>query len=318
MVWLSDSLEYLCAENMSGLTTLCKSYTYTDVEAEGYNTPLQTFSFPKLKVVILRELPRLERWTESSAGESNSLVMLPVLEELQIRKCPTLGSFPGSPLLKKLTIVECQSLPISSLAHLMKLSEFEYDGTGFVPTSMPLCCWPSLVILKLSSIENMMVELWESFSFVEELFISEWNKLVRWPVEELRSLARLRSLHIYNCENLGSSSSEEETLPLPHLERICIVNCDSLIKIPKLPASLRVLVICACEGLKALADGMDGLTSLERLIVLDCPGIEEFPQGLLQRLPALKSLRVSGCPNLEKRCREGGEYFHLLSSLSRK
>lgn len=61
-----------------------------------------------------------------------------------------------------------------------------------------------------------------------------------------------------------------------------------------------------------LADGMDGLTSLEQLMIEECPGIEEFPEGLLQRLKYL--YRVL-CPDLEKRYRQGGEYFHLLSSI---
>jgi len=60
---------------------------------------------------------------------------------------------------------------------------------------------------------------------------------------------------------------------------------------------------------------MDGLTSLERLMIHSCPGINKFPQGLLQQLPALKSLKIDGCPDLQRRCREGGEYFDLVSSI---
>ena len=72
------------------------------------------------------------------------------------------------------------------------------------------------------------------------------------------------------------------------------------------------------NALKALPDGTDGLTSLERLEIGDCPGIERFPQGLLQRLPALKHLSIPGCPDLQRRCREGGEYFHLVASIAVK
>ena len=72
------------------------------------------------------------------------------------------------------------------------------------------------------------------------------------------------------------------------------------------------------NALKALPDGMDGLTSLERLRIVACPGIERFPQGLLQRLPALKRLSIIDCPDLQRRCREGGEHFNLVASIPNK
>jgi hypothetical protein len=63
---------------------------------------------------------------------------------------------------------------------------------------------------------------------------------------------------------------------------------------------------------------MDGLASLECLTFVECPRIDKFPEGLLQRLPALKRLTIQGCPDLERRCREGGEYFHLVASIAVK
>ncbi|TVU04735.1 hypothetical protein EJB05_47867, partial [Eragrostis curvula] len=62
----------------------------------------------------------------------------------------------------------------------------------------------------------------------------------------------------------------------------------------------------------------DGLTSLEWLTIGDCPGIEEFPPDLQQRLPDLKYLGIEGCPDLLRRCGEGGEYFNLISSIPDK
>jgi hypothetical protein len=112
-----------------------------------------------------------------------------------------------------------------------------------------------------------------------------------------------------------------------------------LLEIPKLPASLeemkisygislvalpsnlgnlaklRMLGMWGCDGLRELPDGMDGLTSLERLSISGCPGIEKFPQGLLRRLSALKYLCIHGCPGLQRCCRNGGDYFDLVSSI---
>lgn len=60
------------------------------------------------------------------------------------------------------------------------------------------------------------------------------------------------------------------------------------------------------NALKALPDGMHGLTSLRELTIRCCPAMKEFPHGLLEKLPALKSLSIMDCPELE-----GGNYFHL-------
>jgi len=138
-------------------------------------------------------------------------------------------------------------------------------------------------------------------------------------VEELRCLPRLRHLYVWRCSRLegkGSSLEEEDILTLPQLETLQISSCDSLLQIPKLPASLerieiwfngslealpsnlgglsklKGLFVQRCGALKALPDGMDGLTSLEQLDINCCPGIEKFPHGLLQRLPALYSLCI--------------------------
>ncbi|KAK8450620.1 hypothetical protein SEVIR_6G060101v4 [Setaria viridis] len=46
--------------------------------------------------------------------------------------------------------------------------------------------------------------------------------------------------------------------------------------------------------------------------------IDKFPQDLLQKLPALEYLCIDGCPDLPRRCRQGGEYFDLVSTIQNK
>ncbi|KAM0913313.1 hypothetical protein ACQ4PT_012255 [Festuca glaucescens] len=159
---------------------------------------------------------------------------------------------------------------------------------------------------------------------------------------EFQSLVRLSFLHISLCTNQeGRGSSSEETLPLPHLEKLHICRCRSLLELPKLPASLEELKISQCKNLvalpsnlgdltkltviyvdrcydlKALPDGMNHLASLERLQIQG-PGGEKFQLGPVQWSPAIRSLMITGCPELQRRCREGGEYFHLVSSIAIK
>jgi hypothetical protein len=282
---------------MGSLTTLCKS---TEVEAEGYNRQL----FPKLKEVILNVLPSLERWMENSAGQPDSLLMFPMLQELEIRSCPKLASIPGSPVLKKLKIGQCCSFSICALAHLTALSELESDETCIVPTSMPLGSCPSLVKLKLrSSLEDREnksqgqrslqivrslrscdptcfiptsglpkshLRLWECFDFVEELVIFSCLELFCWPVEELRTLVCLRTLEISMCDYLEGNGSSSESLLLPHLEKLRIYQCESLLEIPKLHAPLEYLAIIGCQNLVALPSNLGDLAKLRDLYLVCC------------------------------------------------
>lgn len=371
-MWLLFSLEYLLLSDMFNLTTLCKEI---GVEAEGYNIHQQIF--PKLKYIELMGLPNLERWAENTAGEANSLVILPELKILRIHYCQKLSCVPDCPVLKELEISGCPSLALSSLAHLTTLSKLSYDAEDFAHVSMPLSSWPFLVNLYVrlrgetmatlevetnqgplenlrtvvlsglcyfaaaSGVHKMHLGLWGCFAFVENLRIEECSDLVHWPTEELRSLIHLRSLSIGSCGNLeGKVSSSEEIMLLSHLEKFHITDCKSLLEIPMiLPASLKelefsdcprlvtlpssignlamlkALKLNCCDGLKELPYWMDGLTSLEQMDIWGCPQIEKLPQGLLHQLPTLESLTVAGCPGLEDRCREGGEYFDLVSSI---
>lgn len=52
------------------------------------------------------------------------------------------------------------------------------------------------------------------------------------------------------------------------------------------------------DMLEMLPDGMNGFTALEELEIFNCLPIEKFPEGLVRRLPALKSLIIRDCPFL--------------------
>jgi hypothetical protein len=361
LVWLSTSLENLFLYDMGSLTTLCNSL---HMEGEGYSTPVQIF--PMLKEMTLHKLPNLEVWVETSLTDPNRLVLFLVLELLKMKDCPKLVSIPDSPVLKDLNITNCCSLPVSSLAHLTALCDLQCDGEGTMSTNMPLGFWPCLVSLTVWSLANMMMlppedqktrknaetlrvlklcgpncfittvglsksqlRLWKCFASVEELWLQQCSNLVRWPMEEFQSLVRLSFLHISLCTNLeGRGSSSEETLPLPHLEKLHICRCRSLPELPKLPASLEELKISQCKNLvalpsnlgdltkltvlyvdrcydlKALPDGMNHLASLEQLQIQG-PGGEKFQLGPVQWPPAIRSLMITGCPELQRRCRGG-------------
>ena len=57
------------------------------------------------------------------------------------------------------------------------------------------------------------------------------------------------------------------------------------------------------------------LTSLEELLIWDCPGIKSLPEGI-KGLTSLRKLVVWDCPDLHRRCkRRKGEDWHLISHI---
>ncbi|KAF8783994.1 hypothetical protein HU200_000090 [Digitaria exilis] len=329
IIWLSSSLEKLSLNFVASLTTLCKN---VEVEAAGYNISPQIF--PQLRIMELVGLPDLERWAENSEAEPISQVMFPQLQKLAINDCPKLANLPRSPVLTHLDFSRWSAsnpavIPLGSLPSLVHL------GVGalvelLIPaedqqSQRPLENLRSLNVSSddfFSTIFNsskLQPVLRDRLAFLEVLGIYSCNNIVSWPVEELQCLPRLINLDIFMCDKLeGMGSSLEEILPLPRLKSLRIESCGCLLEIPRLPASLEKMVIWGCKSLVVLPDAMDGLTSLEYLSIRWCPRIEEFPHGLVNRLPALKYLQILGCPELQRRCREGGEYFDSVSSIRKK
>ncbi|TKW11552.1 hypothetical protein SEVIR_6G239500v4 [Setaria viridis] len=337
IVWLSSSLEHLSLRRMKSLTTLCKNI---DVEGEADNTSLQIFL--KLKRMELIDLPELDRWAENSAGEILSSMTFPRLEKLEIENCDKLASLPKLPVLTYLNLSGREgnnstgaliSMPLGSLPSLIHL-QISYVLVDVVmppdgeesQSQRPLDTLRYLelagddVFITIFNKSKLQLGLRDCLVSVEEFAINSCPNIVRWPVEELRYFPRLRSLYIWGCSKLDGILPLLPKFPAS-LEEISIYNNTSLVALPSNLGDLtklRRLSVWCCDALKALPDGMDGLTSLEHLGIEDCPGIEKFPQGLLQRLPALKNLNIWGCPDLQRRCREGGEYFDLIASIPHK
>ena len=97
--------------------------------------------------MTLINLPNLERLIE----EPHSLEMFPQLENLIVYGCRKLAG-----------LLEAQLLTHLNCGVSNYVIDPESDcSEGFVPTSMPLAAWPSLVSLKVGSFVNVDVPLQE-------------------------------------------------------------------------------------------------------------------------------------------------------------
>ncbi|XP_038979027.1 putative disease resistance protein RGA4 [Phoenix dactylifera] len=247
-------------------------------------------------------------------------------------------SFPQAsiPSLKHMNSLEY--LSIIGGEELRPLLEREDETRGFSSTLQSLglgnCNW-----LFSRQLLSSPLEIWTNLTSLRYLTISNCDALEFWPEEELRGLISLKMLDVSRCRNLtGPSSTSVEQGLAPHLELVRIDDCENLMELLKLSASLKSLEIWSCPNMKALTDqlghlpaledlefldcpsltswseGMEGFTALRSLIIKNCPLLTTLPRALQQRIPSLDSLVIKGCPDLERRCKRG-EYRDLVSRL---
>ncbi|KAH7677293.1 P-loop containing nucleoside triphosphate hydrolase protein [Dioscorea alata] len=311
--------------------------------------------FPTLRYLCLSRMDNLEGWCVEEDREIAS-PLFPCLEEMFINDCPKLTTMPQQlPILKTLDIAD--SYKKAQIAIMFKEKGFFKHLISLKSLSLERCEELVLLLEDeeetrsfTSSLSSLSIDACGQFSLsavlrnltsLTDLDMIDLKELVSWPDEMFRGLESIRSLNIRSCKNLTGASSQGDC-GLPFLENLQVYNCDALIELPKCPASLKSLSVWNCPSIKSLCsdmghltslsqlrlsecpkleslpEGMQGLTSLEMLFIEDCPALKSFPEGLQQRLPTLKWLKISGCPKLEIRCSPGGDYFHLVSSISKK
>ncbi|RCV09762.1 hypothetical protein SETIT_2G055400v2 [Setaria italica] len=190
-----------------------------------------------------------------------------------------------------------------------------------------VCCrsaFPSLRKLDLSDLsalerwgqpkelqEKSALALWTCFAQLVDLKILDCDALVYWPQNVFQVLVCLRSLVIYRCSQLiGRTQAFDEQSALapqrngilPCLESLEIENCESLVEVPILPASLKTLCIfvavvriSGCDNLQSLSGQQ--LDAVQELRIDSCSRLESL-EPCLGDLRLLEELKLYGCRRL--------------------
>uniref|UniRef100_A0A2N9IAG5 NB-ARC domain-containing protein n=1 Tax=Fagus sylvatica TaxID=28930 RepID=A0A2N9IAG5_FAGSY len=144
----------------------------------------------------------------------------------------------------------------------------------------------------------------------------------------MRYLTSLEKLEISGCDEfdpLSDVGAEDDGMEWRHLNCLHTLCFSKLPKLESLPAAslhhlnifeftrcapnltslpdsglassphFNELEISKCPNLTSLPDGMHGLR---------CPNLTSLPDGM-HGLSSLQTLRIAGCPNLEKKCEKG-------------
>ncbi|KAL5565896.1 hypothetical protein UlMin_029060 [Ulmus minor] len=232
-------------------------------------------SFPKIKTLFINDSPNLE-----SLSVSDRLCQgLRSLSSLHISDCPNVIMFPGDgftfPSLTVLDIRRC-------------------DRLKFLPETLHNL-FPSLQSLSIQDCLEV-----DSFS------------VIGMPL-------KLRILCIRSCEKLINSNWMSWNLKtLPNLTTFWIRGSADVTCFPEeglLPPSLTSLKIANLSSLETLDNsGLQALTSLKELEIIDCPKLKTIPE---ERLPtSLEKLSMSGSPLLEEKYdREKGDYWTKIAHI---
>ncbi|KAJ8775156.1 hypothetical protein K2173_020160 [Erythroxylum novogranatense] len=249
------------------------------------------------------------------------------LEELFIRNCPKLESFPngGLPLkLQRLEIVGCTELIngrnqwnlycLPSLLHFV-ISGYRHEECFPEESLLP----PTLTYLKIKDFPNLKSLEYKGIQHLtslQTLTVDGCPELRLLPEETLPS--SLISLYIRDLQNLESIVNNK-IQHLSNLKDLSVSNCPKLKSVPEegLPFTITSLQISNFADLESLnSKGLQSLTSLDELFIQNCPKLQSLSE---EGLPSsLSFLFIFKCPLLKKRCeREKGEDWPKISHISR-
>uniref|UniRef100_A0A0D9XBP9 Uncharacterized protein n=1 Tax=Leersia perrieri TaxID=77586 RepID=A0A0D9XBP9_9ORYZ len=184
-----------------------------------------------------------------------------------------------------------------------------------------LSFWPEQEFRNLNCLKNLHIDACDNFTCTSQMSSSSTEShsgSSNVPPPSIESckediLPRLETLIIEECRKLVEIPSCCKSLKTLTLQDCPSIRKEGLNYLKNLH-ELKELTLDKCTGLNSLPDDLDSLTSLERLIIYNCPLIEAFPEGLQQRLPALQSLKIKAGSVLLGLCRSGG-YHRLISSI---
>ncbi|KAH7677284.1 P-loop containing nucleoside triphosphate hydrolase protein [Dioscorea alata] len=317
-----EQLPYLEHLNISGMDGI--KYIINNTTGDALSL------YPALRYLSLIGMANLEGWCVEEDHET-APPLFPCLEDMHIRNCPKLTTMPPQiPTLRRLHMEK--SYCETQMALMFK-------EKGFFKHLKAL---ESLILTRCEGLALLLEDEEETKSFnssLRSLYIDACGQFSL--LATLRNLASLETLNMTHFEELVSWQ-DEMLRGLESIRSLNIGSCDALIELPKCPTSLNTLTVSNCPSIKSLCSNMghltslsqlylwkcpkleslpeemQSLTSLEDLSIEDCPALKSFPEGLQQRLPTLKRLEIGGCPKLERQCSPGGDYFHLVSSISKK
>ncbi|GLT39632.1 hypothetical protein SLA2020_138140 [Shorea laevis] len=156
----------------------------------------------------------------------------------------------------------------------------------------------------------------QNLAALQYLTICDCPSLVTFPKGGLPPQILL--LKVWDCINLKEPMSEWSLDSLTFLKKLSIGSAPDIASFPDenclLPMSLTFVSIARLNNLVSLSSGLQNLTSLEELEVVDCPKLRHLPrEGLLA---TLGRLCIRNCKHLKRQClKKKGAYSPRIAHI---
>ncbi|KAM3399394.1 hypothetical protein ACQJBY_004660 [Aegilops geniculata] len=246
-------------ESMGMLQNMVEIHLYNCKRLQILLRSSTTFTFPKLKVLMLEYLLGFEGWWKIDERQEEQTIF-PVLEKLFISNCGKLVALPEAPLLRE---------PCGEGGYTLVRSAF-----------------PALKVLKMKSLESF--QRWAAveetqgehilFPCLEELSIENCPKLTALPEAPLlqepcieggyrlvrSAFPAIKVLKMEGLDRFQRWDAVEGTL-FPRLEKLSVQRCPRMIDLPEAP---KLSVLKIKDGKQEISDFVDRyLPSLTNLIL---------------------------------------------------
>ncbi|XP_030949653.1 putative disease resistance protein RGA3 [Quercus lobata] len=266
----------------------------------------KTLFFTSLITLTLWDCPNVKGWWRIDDKAQPEHLLIPSFthpSELEISFCPNLICMPLFPYLKEgLTLTEVSS---KVLQQTMDMVVTQNPSTTFSTSSgcFPLSELETLQLEWVNDLESLPDAWLRNLVSLRRLSIFNCNGLRSFPGGGIQHLTSLQDMKIWDCNELVLLNDEDDGMQWQGLRSLSSLYFTGLPKLLSLPnglqhiTTLQKLQIRDCPNLTALPEWIGNLKSLQELNISKWPNLTSLPQEICY-LTSLQDLEIENCPNL--------------------
>nr|XP_023873545.1 putative disease resistance protein RGA3 [Quercus suber] len=288
-------LNSVCLRNMEAL-----QYISEDIVSNVLGYSITTF-FPSLFSLEIEKCPNLKGWWRKDDNDGPGHLLLPSfprLSKLEIEDCPNLTFMPLFPYLVKLKLWEASSKVLQQTMNTQRPSTSTTSSCYF-----PLSELEFLDLKGVNDLESLPTKWLQNLVSLRRLFIYECHGLKSLPCRGIQYLTSLQEMNIVNCNELALVNDEDDGMQwqgLRSLHSLCFWGTPKLVSLPdglQHVTTLQKLEILNCNDLMAIPKWIGNLTSLHHLSISGCSNQTSLPQEICN-ISSLQIFEIKNCPNL--------------------